>query len=115
MFSLTCKAALVQAYAISIDGGELLFFVDSIFEAISHYCCRYGNLGDLDLPLVKSQPVNAGMAFDFQFVNVEDCQGKGEFSPAPYFYQNLGEAEYVVALYVSQFCGRMVYLVEFDD
>ncbi len=28
-----------------------------------------------------------------------DFQGKGEFCPTPYFYQNLGEAEYVVALY----------------
>jgi len=28
-----------------------------------------------------------------------DFKGRGEFCPTPYFYQNLGEAEYVVALY----------------
>ena len=34
-----------------------------------------------------------------QLVNVEDFQGKGESTPSPYFYQNLGEAEYAVALF----------------
>jgi hypothetical protein len=34
---------------------------------------------------------------DFQLINVEDFMGQGEFSPSPYFYQNLGEAEYVVS------------------
>jgi intron-binding protein aquarius len=28
-----------------------------------------------------------------------DYQGRGEFCPTPHFYQNLGEAEYVVAMY----------------
>ena len=68
---------------------------------------RYRELGDLDLPIVKSQPVNAGVLHDFQFINVEDYQGQGEFSPSPYFYQNLGEAEYVVALFVSRI-GRLL-------
>jgi len=31
---------------------------------------------------------------------VGDYQGKGEFSPSAFFYQNLGEAEYVVAVYM---------------
>jgi intron-binding protein aquarius len=31
---------------------------------------------------------------------VEDFQGVGESEPNPYFYQNLGEAEYVVALFM---------------
>ena len=35
-----------------------------------------------------------------QFVNVEDFMGKGEQEPRPYFFQNLGEAEYVVATYM---------------
>ena len=62
---------------------------------------RYTDLGDLKLPLLASQPVNAGVLYDFQMVNVEDYQGQGEFSPTPFFYQNLGEAEYIVAFYVS--------------
>ena len=41
------------------------------------------------------------MLYDFQMVNVVDYQGQGEFCPTPYFYQNLGEAEYIVACYVS--------------
>ena len=32
-------------------------------------------------------------------VNVEDFEGKGETTPTPYFYQNVGEAEYVVGLF----------------
>jgi intron-binding protein aquarius len=28
-----------------------------------------------------------------------DFKGKGEFCPSPFSYQNLGEAEYVVAVY----------------
>lgn len=32
-------------------------------------------------------------------INVEDFQGRGESTPTPYFYQNVGEAEYAVALF----------------
>jgi intron-binding protein aquarius len=32
-------------------------------------------------------------------INVEDFQGHGESTPTPYYYQNLGEAEFVVALF----------------
>lgn len=35
----------------------------------------------------------------FQLINVGDFEGKGETTPTPYYYQNLGEAEYVVALF----------------
>lgn len=34
-----------------------------------------------------------------QLINVEDFEGSGESCPTPYYYQNLGEAEYVVALF----------------
>ena len=43
---------------------------------------------------------NPGFLHEYQFVNVPDYNGKGEFTPAPYFYQNLAEAEYVVATYM---------------
>jgi len=70
------------------------------------YRWRYTDLGDLKLPLLASQPVNAGVLYDFQMVNVEDYQGQGEFSPTPFFYQNLGEAEYIVAFYMYlRLCG----------
>ncbi|KXX79826.1 Intron-binding protein aquarius [Madurella mycetomatis] len=42
---------------------------------------------------------NAGFRFDYQFINVPDYKGKGETEPTPHFIQNLGEAEYAVAIY----------------
>lgn len=42
---------------------------------------------------------NAGFLHTFQAINVEDFDGKGETTPTPYYYQNLGEAEYAVALF----------------
>jgi hypothetical protein len=38
--------------------------------------------------------------YEYQFVDVGDYDGHGEMSPNPFFYQNLGEAEYVVAVYM---------------
>jgi intron-binding protein aquarius len=38
--------------------------------------------------------------FDYQLIDVQDFGGQGETQPAPFFYQNLGEAEYAVALYM---------------
>ena len=62
---------------------------------------RYQELGDL--PSVETaqefQQANAGFQFDYQFINVPDYQGGGEREPTPHFIQNLGEAEYAVALY----------------
>ena len=42
---------------------------------------------------------NAGFKYDYQFINVPDYKGKGESEPTPHFIQNLGEAEYAVAIY----------------
>lgn len=50
--------------------------------------------------LPEFSTANAGLLYDFQLINVEDFQGVGESEPNPYFYQNLGEAEYVVALFM---------------
>ncbi|OCT46083.1 Intron-binding protein aquarius [Cladophialophora carrionii] len=62
---------------------------------------RYNNLGNL--PHLLSQPefarANAGLKYDYQFIDVPDYQGVGEREPSPHFIQNLGEAEYAVALY----------------
>jgi len=66
------------------------------------FAWRYENLGNL--PHVDQSreyiTANTGLAFDYQFINVADYEGRGETAPLPYFYQNLGEAEYVVALYM---------------
>ena len=67
----------------------------------SLYAWRYQNLGNL--PLVSSSPefqiANAGFRYDYQFIEVPDYKGKGESEPTPHFVQNLGEAEYAVAIY----------------
>ncbi|KAF2366652.1 Intron-binding protein aquarius N-terminal [Trinorchestia longiramus] len=66
------------------------------------YKWRYRCLGNL--PHVISSPeytvANPGLYYDYQLVNVEDLDGKGETEPRKYFYQNLAEAEYVVHLYM---------------
>lgn len=76
------------------------------------YNWRYRQLGDL--PYVLEQPeylrANPGFAFDYQFINVEDMHGQGEYEPVPYFYQNLGEAEYLVSVY--QFMRLLGYPAE---
>ncbi|KAJ1393493.1 P-loop containing nucleoside triphosphate hydrolase protein, partial [Ochromonadaceae sp. CCMP2298] len=60
-----------------------------------------GGLGNL--PNVLQRPdflaANPGLLLPMQFVDVGDFQGRGEACPTPHFYQNLGEAEYVVAVY----------------
>jgi intron-binding protein aquarius len=62
---------------------------------------RYGDLGDLQ-HVVESpeyKVANAGFANTYILINVEDYNGKGETTPTAYFYQNVGEAEYAVALF----------------
>ena len=65
------------------------------------YKWRYRELGNL--PVVQNEPefkrANAGFRFDYQFINVPDYKGVGESEPSPHYIQNLGEAEYAVAIY----------------
>ncbi|KAK0385765.1 hypothetical protein NLU13_6942 [Sarocladium strictum] len=67
----------------------------------SLYSWRYPKLESL--PSVQTNPqfvhANAGFKFDYQFINVPNYKGKGEAEPTPHFIQNLGEAEYAVAMY----------------
>jgi intron-binding protein aquarius len=66
------------------------------------YKWRYARLGNL--PYVEHAPeflaANAGFLFEYQFINVADYKGRGEMEPTPHFIQNLGEAEYAVALFM---------------
>lgn len=66
------------------------------------YNWRYRDLGDL--PNVKENAIfhraNAGFSYDYQLVDVPDYHGRGESAPSPWFYQNEGEAEYLVSVYI---------------
>lgn len=66
------------------------------------YSWRYKKLGNLSHieRMMEYQLANAGFTFDYQLINVEDFEGAGETEPRPFFYQNLAEAEYCVALFM---------------
>jgi intron-binding protein aquarius len=69
-------------------------------DIASLYRWRYNDLGNLDRVNDSEYLLaNAGFAHTFQVINVENFEGKGESSPTAYFYQNVGEAEYAVALF----------------
>ncbi|PVU89006.1 hypothetical protein BB561_005611 [Smittium simulii] len=61
----------------------------------------YPNLNDLPFLSTSNEFIsrNAGFKFNYQMINVEAANGKGETEPSKYFYQNLDEAEYAVAIY----------------
>lgn len=65
------------------------------------YKWRYPKLDNL--PSVLTEPdflhSNAGFKYDYQFIDVGDYKSSGESQPSPHFFQNLGEAEYAVAIY----------------
>lgn len=66
------------------------------------YKWRYKKLDNLKhvLEWPEYQRANAGFVHDYQLINVENFNGVGESEPTAYFYQNLAEAEYVVAVYM---------------
>jgi intron-binding protein aquarius len=70
-------------------------------EIANLYSWRYRNLGNLEHVQTQQRfsVGNAGLAHTFQLINVEDFEGKGETSPTAHFYQNVGEAEYAVAIF----------------
>jgi len=68
-------------------------------DIASLYNWRYRALGDMEH--VKTRPAfvaaNAGFAHEFQLVDVPNAS---ESEPTAYFYQNLAEAEYIIAVYM---------------
>lgn len=70
-------------------------------EIASLYSWRYNNLGNLDRVLTSADYslANPGFAHTYQLINVENYEGRGETSPTSHFFQNVGEAEYAVALF----------------
>jgi intron-binding protein aquarius len=65
------------------------------------YRWRYTNLRELDIIHINREfeRANCGFLHEYQLINVGDYKGCGESAPMPYYYQNRGEAEYVVAVY----------------
>ncbi|KAM7539686.1 hypothetical protein Aperf_G00000036903 [Anoplocephala perfoliata] len=66
------------------------------------YSWRYERLSDIE-HVIKGQEYNLcnpGFQYECQIINVEDYKGVGESEPSPFFYQNLAEAEYVVATFM---------------
>jgi intron-binding protein aquarius len=66
------------------------------------YKWRYKKLDDLKhvLEWPEYLRANPGFVHDYQLINVENYNNVGESEPMPHFYQNLAEAEYVVAVYM---------------
>jgi intron-binding protein aquarius len=71
-------------------------------ELAQFYSWRYNGLGNLDhvnaLPAFRG--ANAGFVHTFQFIDVGEYKGKGEMTPTAFYYQNMGEAEYLVGLFM---------------
>ncbi|KAL9037664.1 MAG: hypothetical protein Q9180_003593, partial [Flavoplaca navasiana] len=65
------------------------------------YKWRYPKLENLPNVLTETEYLraNAGFRHEYQFIDVPDYKGAGESQPTPHYFQNLGEAEYAVALY----------------
>lgn len=68
----------------------------------SLYKWRYPKLDSLPIVSTSTEflTANPGFAHEYQFIDVPDYKGKGEMEPTPHFIQNLGEAEYTVALFM---------------
>jgi len=59
---------------------------------------RLNNLPNTTGPQFRS--ANPGFRFDYQLIDVGDYDGQGESCPNPHFFQNVGEAEYMVAVFM---------------
>eukprot|EP01012_Entosiphon_sulcatum_P009985 TRINITY_DN1576_c0_g1_i1.p1 TRINITY_DN1576_c0_g1~~TRINITY_DN1576_c0_g1_i1.p1 ORF type:complete len:1408 (-),score=401.30 TRINITY_DN1576_c0_g1_i1:99-4226(-) len=57
-----------------------------------------------DFPAVGTEAhftrANAGLTYEYQMIDVPAYNGEGERQPQPHFFQNLGEAEFVVSMYM---------------
>ncbi|KAB2627442.1 intron-binding protein aquarius-like [Pyrus ussuriensis x Pyrus communis] len=74
------------------------------------YNWRYRDLGDL--LYVKEGAIfhraNSGFSYEYQLVDVPDYHGRGESTRSPYFFQNVGEAEYVsVSISICVYLGTL--------
>ncbi|KAL9004612.1 MAG: hypothetical protein Q9188_002579 [Gyalolechia gomerana] len=65
------------------------------------YKWRYPRLENLPNVLTETEYLraNAGFRYEYQLIDVPDYKGTGESQPTSHYFQNLGEAEYAVAIY----------------
>jgi len=65
------------------------------------YEWRYPGLSNLPTVLSNAEflRANPGFRYEYQFIEVPNYKDQGEVEPSPHFIQNLGEAEYAVAIY----------------
>ncbi|KAL5565693.1 hypothetical protein UlMin_028857 [Ulmus minor] len=84
------------------DHHQLPPVIEYGFLEVVTWIRRYRDLGDL--AYVKEAAIlhraNAGFSYDYQLVDVPDYCRRGESAPSPWFYQNEGEAEYIVSVYI---------------
>ena len=80
---------------VSTDGNDS---GNNVGELGNLPCVLAGSAADADSNSEFAR-ANAGFRHTMQLVDVPDFQGAGERCPTPHFYQNLGEAEYVVAVF----------------
>ncbi|CAK8999737.1 unnamed protein product [Durusdinium trenchii] len=111
-----CRAFELLRNSILAKNGVQTFLRPSIAEL---YSWRYRDLGNLPNVLTdeRYRYANAGLTYPYQFVNVEDFEGRGESQPTPYFYQNLGGGRILRGtLYVYAFdgdpCGEDFYFID---
>jgi intron-binding protein aquarius len=66
------------------------------------YQWHYDGLGNLSHTLTRPEFIkaNPGFTHDSQVIEVGDYKGQGEHCPELHFFQNMAEAEYVVAVYM---------------
>uniref|UniRef100_A0A7E4VRV5 Intron-binding protein aquarius n=1 Tax=Panagrellus redivivus TaxID=6233 RepID=A0A7E4VRV5_PANRE len=70
-------------------------------EIAALYNWRYRALHDLHHTASGQFALqNPGFAHNYQFIDVGTFYGQNETTPSPFFYQNLGEAEYAAALFI---------------
>lgn len=68
----------------------------------SLYSWRYNDLKHLPHVSTKREFIlaNPGFKHVYQLINVGDYMGQGETQPSSHYFQNLGEAEYLIAVYM---------------
>ncbi|MEN2499614.1 MAG: hypothetical protein MHMPM18_003813 [Marteilia pararefringens] len=75
-------------------------------ELAQLFSWNYADLGNMPHTENNHEFIRANPGFlnIMQFIDVQDFNGAGETQPHPFFYQNLGEAEYLVAVYSFMRC-----------
>ena len=80
---------------------SLFIFIRHLYKTPLYHTGSLKHVNDQsEFKLANAGLVYAGLVYDYQLINVDDYNGVGESEPQAHFYQNLAEAEYVVALFM---------------